>query len=47
MRGLTHKYLRVEITRDDSLANTVVPVGLASIEGMDEGECIIRGEVAR
>lgn len=47
MLGLTDNYLRVEITRDDSLANTVVPVGLASIEGMDEGECIIRGEVAR
>ncbi len=47
MLGLTDNYLRVEITRDDSLANTVVPVRLASIEGMDEGECIIRGEVAR
>lgn len=47
MLGLTDNYLRVEIPRDDSLANTVVPVGLASIEGMDEGECIIRGEVAR
>lgn len=47
MLGLTDNYLRVEIPRDDSLANTVVPVRLASIEGMDEGECIIRGEVAR
>lgn len=47
MLGLTDNYLRVEITRDDSLANTVVPVRLASIEGMDEGECIIRGEVVR
>lgn len=47
MLGLTDNYLRVEIDRDDSLANTVVPVRLVSIEGMDDGECIIRGEVAR
>lgn len=47
MLGLTDNYLRVEIDRDDSLANTVVPVCLVSIEGMDDGECIIRGEVAR
>lgn len=47
MLGLTDNYLRVEIDRDDSLANTVVPVRLVSIEGMDDGECIIRGEVSR
>lgn len=47
MLGLTDNYLRVEIDRDDSLANTVVPVRLVSIEGMDDGDCIIRGEVAR
>ena len=47
MLGLTDNYLRVEIDRDDSLANTVVPVRLVSNEGMEDGECIIRGEVAR
>lgn len=47
MLGLTDNYLRVEIDREDSLANTVVPVRLVSIEGMDDGDCIIRGEVAR
>lgn len=47
MLGLTDNYLRVEIDRDDSMANTVVPVRLVSIEGMDDGECIIRGEVSR
>lgn len=47
MFGLTDNYLRVEITRDDTLANTVVPVTLTAIEDVDDGgECIIRGEVA-
>lgn len=47
MLGFTDNYLRVEIDRDDTLANTVVPVRLGSIEGIDDGECIIRGEVVR
>ena len=47
MLGFTDNYLRVEIDRDDSLANTVVPVRLSAIEGIDDGECIIRGEVVR
>lgn len=47
MLGFTDNYLRVEIDRDDTLANTVVPVRLWTIEGIDDGECIIRGEVVR
>lgn len=47
MLGFTDNYLRVEIDRDDNLANTVVPVRLWAIEGIDDGECIIRGEVVR
>lgn len=47
MLGFTDNYLRVEIDRDDTLANTVVPVRLCAIEGINDGECIIRGEVVR
>ncbi|MCM1336281.1 MAG: tRNA (N(6)-L-threonylcarbamoyladenosine(37)-C(2))-methylthiotransferase MtaB [Candidatus Amulumruptor caecigallinarius] len=44
--GFTDNYLRVAVEADDSLAGTIVPVRLTEICGLDEGECLLRGEVA-
>lgn len=43
--GFTDNYLRVAVDAPDSLAGEIVPVRLISICGLDEGECLLRGEV--
>lgn len=43
--GFTDNYLRVAVEAPDSMAGEIVAVRLDSICGLEEGECLLRGEV--
>lgn len=43
--GFTDNYLRVAVTAPAALAGEIVRVRLDSICGLEEGECLLRGEV--